>query len=87
MPVSMSDFSRKRCIFAGKKGVNRVVMYYSRDIDGYLWQWKDDKSHKPLLLRGARQVGKSSAIRHLGKEFKYFLEVNFERDRDVVWLR
>ncbi len=84
MPVSMSDFSRKRCIFAGKKGVNRVVMYYSRDIDGYLRQWKDDKSHKPLLLRGARQVGKSSAIRHLGKEFKYFLEVNFERDRDVV---
>jgi predicted AAA+ superfamily ATPase len=30
------------------------------------------------MLRGARQVGKSSAVRHLGKSFKYFVEINFE---------
>ena len=36
-----------------------------------------------MLLRGARQVGKSSAIRHLGESFPYFLEVNFERDKTV----
>lgn len=57
--------------------------YYPRDMDRYLIEWKEDEMHKPLLLRGARQVGKSSAVRQLGKSFKYFLEVNFERDREV----
>jgi predicted AAA+ superfamily ATPase len=54
--------------------------YYSRAIDSYLLEWKQDADHKPLLLRGARQVGKSSAIRQLGKSFTHFMEVNFERD-------
>lgn len=58
--------------------------YYPRFIDGYLLNWKNEKDHKPLLLRGARQVGKSSAVRHLGKSFKYFVEVNFERDKEVI---
>jgi len=38
---------------------------------------------KPLLLRGARQVGKSSAVRHFGKEFQFFAEVNLERHKTV----
>lgn len=58
--------------------------YYARAIDKALLEWKNESNHKPLLLRGARQVGKSSAIRHLGKSFKYFVEVNFERDKDVI---
>lgn len=58
--------------------------YYPRAIDSYLMDWKSDNVHKPLLLRGARQVGKSSAVRHLGNSFKYFVEVNFERDKEIV---
>lgn len=57
--------------------------YYSRSIDKFLLEWKQESNHKPLLLRGARQVGKSSAIRHLGSNFKYFVEVNFERDKEI----
>ena len=57
--------------------------YFSRIIDKYLIEWKNDSTHKPLLLRGARQVGKSSAAKHLGKQFKYFAEINFERQREV----
>ena len=57
--------------------------YFSRIIDKYLIEWKDDSVHKPLLLRGARQVGKSSAARHLGEQFKYFAEINFERQREA----
>ncbi len=34
---------------------------------------------EPLLLRGARQVGKTCAVRKLGNKFKYFVEINFER--------
>lgn len=58
--------------------------YYFRNIDKHLLEWKKENNHKPLLLRGARQVGKSSAIRQLGKSFKYFVEVNFERDNEIT---
>ena len=59
------------------------MKYLKRQIDKELEAWKSSEEHKPLLLRGARQVGKSSAIRHLGESFPYFLEVNFERDKTV----
>lgn len=57
--------------------------YIQRNIDVELLEWKNNPMRKPLLLRGARQVGKSSAVRHFGKEFKYFAEVNFERYKAV----
>lgn len=53
-------------------------MYFKRHIDSYLIEWKNSPRRKPLLLRGARQVGKSRSIRHLGEAFDYFVEVNFE---------
>lgn len=58
-------------------------IYINRNIDKQLLIWKDAPMRKPLLLRGARQVGKSSAVRHFGKQFKHFAEVNFERDKAV----
>jgi len=58
--------------------------YIGRNIDKVLLEWKDSAVHKPLLLRGARQVGKSSAVRHFGKQFKHFAEVNFERERSAA---
>lgn len=54
-------------------------MYINRNIDEYLVSWADREEHKPVLLRGARQVGKSSAVRHLGERFDIFVEVNFEK--------
>ncbi len=53
-------------------------MYYKRNIDQQLLEWKDSHRRKPLLIRGARQVGKSTAVRQLGKTFKHFVEVNLE---------
>lgn len=55
------------------------IMYFKRIIDGYLEQWAKKKDHKPMLLRGARQVGKSTAVRHLGETFDNFVEINLER--------
>lgn len=55
--------------------------YIRRNIDEYLMKWKEDSSRKPLLLRGARQVGKSSAVKHLGESFRYYVEVNFEKQK------
>lgn len=57
--------------------------YIQRNIDVELLEWKDNPMRKPLLLRGARQVGKSSAVRHFGNEFQFFAEVNFERHKTV----
>jgi predicted AAA+ superfamily ATPase len=54
-------------------------MYIPRSIDQQLLEWKQGNVRKPLLLRGARQVGKSSAIRHLGETFEHYIEVNFEK--------
>jgi len=57
------------------------INYFNRLIDNELSKWKTDRKHKPILLRGARQTGKSSAVRNLAKKFKYFLEINFEKEK------
>ncbi len=51
-----------------------------RIIDSYLTEWKDHPYRKPLLLRGARQVGKTYAAQNLGKSFDTFIEINFESE-------
>ena len=51
------------------------MAYYKRHIDNYLEEWHRSSNHKPLLIRGARQVGKSTAVRELGKQFRYFVEI------------
>lgn len=45
--------------------------------------WKNEKQRKPLLVRGARQVGKTHAIRELGNKFQRFVEVNFEQKPEL----
>jgi predicted AAA+ superfamily ATPase len=59
-------------------------MYLTRNIDSELILWKNTINRKPLILRGARQVGKSSTIRNLGKNFKYFIEINFDLQPDYI---
>lgn len=58
-------------------------MYYKRHIDKKLFEWKNSSRRKPLLIRGARQVGKSTAVRELGKQFKYFVEINLEKQPSI----
>ena len=57
--------------------------YYKRLIDNTLIEWEANQDRKPLLLRGARQVGKSSAVRQLAKQFTYFVEINFEAQPEI----
>ncbi len=49
-----------------------------RDALTYLKQWKDEKGRRPVILRGARQVGKTWLVRQLAHDFTNFLEINFE---------
>ena len=48
-----------------------------RKIDLYLKEWKQNPDRKPLIVRGARQVGKTFSIREFGKTYKSFIEINF----------
>jgi len=56
-------------------------MYYPRQIDTDLLLWKNDTERKPLLIRGARQVGKTESVRKFAKNFEAFIEINFELDK------
>ena len=59
-------------------------MYIQRKIDDVLLTWQRSSSRKPLLIRGARQVGKSTAVRNLSKQFDYFIEINFDEQPEYL---
>lgn len=49
-----------------------------RKIDSYLLNWKSNPKRKPLVVKGARQVGKTESIRAFGKDnYKSVIEINF----------
>ncbi len=54
-----------------------------RDIYKSLLNWKNDKKRQPLIIRGARQIGKSFIVNQFGKkEFSSFIVLNFERNKE-----
>ncbi len=59
------------------------MRYLERNIDSELREWSKQAHHKPLLLRGARQVGKTSAVRHLGKQFKNYVEIDLNEHQEL----
>ncbi len=49
-----------------------------RKIDTYLIDWRNTESRFPLIIKGARQIGKTEAIRHFAKSnYKSVVEINF----------
>ena len=50
-----------------------------RELDNYLAEWAKKRNRKPLLLRGARQTGKSHAVEKLGSAFGNYICINFEK--------
>jgi predicted AAA+ superfamily ATPase len=56
-----------------------------RDALGYLMEWRDRIDRRPLVIRGARQVGKSFLVRMFASDrFENMLEVNFENEPTVA---
>jgi len=60
--------------------------YMMRNIDKVLLSWKTDPDRRPLLIRGARQVGKSSSVAQLGTHFEHFVTINFEQKKHLQTL-
>lgn len=58
-----------------------------RSVLDYLIKWKMKVRRKPLVIRGARQVGKSYLVSMFAEQnFSDFIEINFEKDQEVISL-
>lgn len=56
---------------------------FKRKILEKLEEWKNANRHKPLILRGARQVGKTTLVNEFGSHFENYLYFNMERNENV----
>ena len=60
-------------------------MYFRRKIDEYLKKWKSDPSHKPLIIKGARQIGKTESILHFAKAYyENVVYINFALEKKFM---
>ena len=59
-------------------------MEIRRDIIDSFKQWKEDPKRKPILLKGARQIGKTWAMEAFGREaFEYYAKFDFDRQPEL----
>lgn len=52
-------------------------MYLKRKLDIFLQDWKKDADRKPLIVKGARQIGKTESIKHFAMNYENFVGINF----------
>jgi predicted AAA+ superfamily ATPase len=84
-------FPAKKVIFAffplQKKTNSTIITCMERLLYQRLLAWKTSNYRKPLLLQGARQVGKTFLLKEFGRrEFKQVHYINFEKRRDLDFL-
>ena len=60
---------------------------FARDLTEQLRQWRNNPRRKPLVLRGARQVGKTTLVKEFGQEFDSFISLNLETDDSELFRR
>ena len=57
-------------------------MEFYRMAEEDLMRWRSAQKRKPLVIRGARQTGKTTLIRKFGRQFDTFIELNLETEKD-----
>ena len=60
---------------------------FKRKAYTYLENWRQQRDNKPLVLRGARQVGKSTLVKQFGEEYSQFISLNLEKSKDAAFFR
>ena len=69
------------CVIIFTRGEN--VMRLKRKIDEFLIEWKNSKDKLPLIVKGARQIGKTDAIKNFAiNNYKYVIEINFALQKE-----
>ncbi len=59
-----------------------VVLDFYRNAEFELAAWRSSPYRKPLVLRGARQTGKTTLIKTFGISFDSFIYLNLETEKD-----
>ena len=63
------------------------MVLLKRKIDKYLIEWKNSQEKKPLIVKGARQIGKTESIRNFAKNnYKSVIEINFVLQKKLILL-
>jgi predicted AAA+ superfamily ATPase len=55
---------------------------YKRNVVNELLKWKNSAARKPLVLRGARQIGKTTVVELFSKNYAQYIYLNLEREKD-----
>jgi len=55
---------------------------FQREILQHLKTWKNDSGRKPMILRGARQVGKTTVVKQFARSYNQFIQLNLEKPQD-----
>ncbi len=58
-----------------------------RKIIKKLEDWRTNPGRKPLILRGARQVGKTTVVNEFGRQFKHYISLNLEKSEDASFFK
>ena len=67
-----------------ESAVKSVIMEIYREIISSLKRWKDSSQRKPILLKGARQIGKTWVMEAFGKEcFEHYAKFDFDRQPEL----
>jgi predicted AAA+ superfamily ATPase len=57
-------------------------MAFKRSVETYLHGWKFNNARKPLIIRGARQVGKTTLVKDFARSYSHFIMLNLEKAAD-----
>ena len=57
---------------------------FTRLILKELVQWREQSIRKPLFIRGARQVGKTTVVQEFGRQYQQYIYLNLERKEDAA---
>lgn len=58
-------------------------MYLRRKLDAYLAEWKSSKDKKTLIVKGARQIGKTESIEQFARNYENFVNINFAIEKKL----
>jgi predicted AAA+ superfamily ATPase len=60
------------------------MLYIKRKIDQFLFEWKKNQDRLPLVIKGARQVGKTESINKFARNnYKNVIYINFVESRNI----
>ena len=62
-------------------------MAFKRALEQHLNDWKAEQHRKPLIIRGARQVGKTTLVKKFAESYKYSIFLNLEKNSDLFYFK